>query len=157
MTFQSTKQNIDLINQDEFDFIIEFHDYLKGERNIIDGDFKKYFPYLTLCEFKPTLTLAPKIIYSGSLSGTRQVFGQKWAEKLSSNKTTPDEQLETLSAPGYQEAADEGFSCDIIDTVIKTEDGEKTMRFLRYIAQIETYSDLKFFALAGKVLDRNLQ
>jgi len=157
MRFKSTGQCINAIDSGTFKLITAFHDYLKLREHVIDDDFKYYFPYLTLCEHTCDLDIAPKIIYSASLSGTRQVFGNAWAESPSSNDTTPDIKLERLAAPGYQEAAADRYTCDIVETIIRTNECDIHIEFLRYIAEIETGSGIKFFALAGKILNRTLQ
>lgn len=152
MKFEAEKQDLQFVNSDKFDYILDFHKYVKNQEGTIDNNFKKYFPKLTLFEFVPSPTATPKIIYSGSLSSTREFFGQNWAENLPLTQAAPDPVLGKLAAPGYQQAAEEGFCCELVNTAIFTGSCMKNVEYLRYIATIETGSGHKFFALAGKTL-----
>lgn len=157
MYFECSSQNVERLDRDRFDFITNFHDHLQGEEGMIEQDFKNYFPQLTLCKFDKVLDISPPILMAGSQSSTRMLFGNTWADALHDHAQTPDLFLEKHAAPGYQQAAAEGFACDQVETVIKIRDKSLVLNFVRYIAKLETCSGIRFFGLAGKVLDRTLQ
>ncbi len=157
MYFESVGQNVELLNRDKFDFITRFHDHVRNEYGLIDQNFKSYFPHLTICQYQELPLVSPRIIHSGSQSGTRSVFGENWAENLPEHRGTPDMNLEELAAPGYQKAAEEGYSCDLVETFVDFPDGAQLLTFVRYITTLETYSGVRFFGLAGTVLNRTLQ
>lgn len=157
MYFESVQQNVDFLDRSKFDFLTKFHDHVIGEGGLIDENFKLYLPQLTLCKYEDQPLFSPGILHSGSQSGTRQVFGEKWADNLPEHEGTPDLELERMAAPGYCRAAETGFSCDLVETVANLPDGRKRLTFVRYIAKLETYSGVRFFALAGTVLDHTLQ
>ena len=157
MYFESVGQNVEYLDRDKFDFITSFHDHFMSGNGLIDENFKAYFPHLTLCQYQDAPLVSPRIIHSGSQSGTRKVFGERWAENLPEHRGTPDLKLEELAAPGYQIAADEGFSCDLVETFVEFPDGGQLLTFVRYITKLETYSGAKFFGLAGTVLNHTLQ
>lgn len=157
MYFECSSQSVERLDRSQFDFITNFHDHLQGEEGVINQDFKNYFPQLTLCKFDTMLEVAPPIQMAGSQSSTRMLFGNTWADALHDHAKTPDLSLEKHAAPGYQQAAAEGFACDLVETVVKFGDKSQVLNFVRYIAKLETCSGIRFFGLAGKVLDRTLQ
>ena len=157
MYFESVGQNIELLDRDKFDFITRFHDHVRNENGLIDENFSMYFPHLTLCQYQDMPVVSPRIIHSGSKSGTRRVFGESWANNLPEYRGTPDLNLEELATPGYQNAASVGFSCDLVETCVDLPRGAQLLTFIRYIAKLETHSGIKFFGLAGTVLNHTLQ
>ncbi len=157
MHFETVPQVIDQLDQTKFEPITTYYQHLRRVNGRIDEQFHLYFPHLMICKYDRDPQISPKILTTGSLSSQRELFGDAWANTISKTETSPDPLLEIAATNGYQQAATDGHSCDLCEFYIHLPTGPKLCTYMRYISVIETHKSIKFFSVAGVLLDRNLQ
>lgn len=157
MTFQSTPIRVERLDRSKHGLVASFHDYIVGNRGNLDSRFSEYYPFLSICRFDEAPMVSPDILTVGSSAAQRQLFGDKWADAITYYKRTPDTSLEENAVIGYQQAAVEGFFCDLCETVVNLKGEPTYVSFVRHISLVNLKKGGKLFILAAELEPRILQ
>jgi len=158
MSFEFQNISPDTLGDSYLGLITSFHRYHRQNNGLIDDEFSRFFPFLTLCASTECLAVSPPILSVGSKADQRLFYGNVWAENILEEQVTPDDGLEELAAEGYQIAAEEGVSCQDCFSMIDVGEGVlKPCSYIRHISKVKTAAGAEFFILAAKILNLDLQ
>ena len=141
----------------KFPIITGLHDYLFRNKSVIDMDFAEYFPHLTICKPTPSFNLAPPILLMGEKCDQRKLFESHFGSAAFTSGRTPDDELEKLSAYGYEYAFKNGTFCQECEALVRFPSGQKLVPFVRYMARYDDPGGRTLIAYAANLLDRTLQ